>query len=162
MKKFLIAILIAGFSSSVFAADKLGWYAGIGIGATYIEVDPFDDVALGAHVDVGYRHNAYLATEGFIGGVDLMDYDVTGYSAGISILPMVPVNENTDVFVSFTYAATTSNDWPDGEQNIEDGFGVAFGIMYHIDNIYVRGSLGTAFDQETESVGLGVDVGYKF
>ena len=162
MKKYLIAILITGFSSSVFATDKLGFYAGLGFSGAYFEADPFNDVSLGAHGELGYRHSPNLALEGSIGGSELMDLDSTAYSVAISVLPMVPVGEDTDAFIRFTYAITTSSDWPESNQHIEDGFGVGIGFMHHIDRVYMRASLGTAFNDEVEGVGINLGIGFKF
>jgi len=162
MKNFLIALLITGFSSGAFAADKLGLYTGIGLTAAYVEADPRDATVLGAHIDVGYRHNPYLATEVSFGVSEATKSDVTGYSIGFSVLPMLPLNEDTDIFLSFNYGVVTSNDFLDFDGEIEDGFGVGIGFMHHMNNIYVRGNLATAFDDGTESVGLGLDIGFKF
>ena len=157
-----ILVLLMMVSSTAFAADKLGPYAGLGVGVSYVEVDPRDRTVVGAHLDLGYRYTAYLATEGSIGISEARNSDVTAYSAAISVLPMLPVSEDMDIFLAFSYSVATSNDFLEVDRDIEDGFGVGIGFIHHMDNIYVRGRVSTPFSDAADAVGVGLDLGFKF
>jgi len=162
MKEFIIAALMMLTSAGVMAGDRLGGYGGIGLSTAYIEYDGIDvnDGAAGISAHGGYRYNEYLAVEGSLGVFDYKDW-VWGpiYSAGISVMPMLPISENLDGFLSFDYSVSGSDDYIG---NIGDGFGVGIGLMHHFGDMYVRGSIGTTLEEEVTVLGLGVDIGWHF
>ncbi len=149
-------------SAGVLADEKLGGYGGIGLSASYLEFDStgFDDMAAGVSLHAGYRYNPYLAVEGTLLAGEYDDWEGGPfYGAGISIMPMLPISEDLDGFLSFDYAVTGSDDYIG---NIVDGFGVSIGFVHHFGDMYVRSSVGTQLEDEATVLGLGVDIGWHF
>ncbi len=166
MKKLLTAILITTASSVAFADDhKKGGYGGFGVGATYVELDygGTNDVAYGADVFGGYRFNPYIAAEVSIGGFKYDDFDAKGAGISVSVLPIAPISDTLDAYLSFDYSLVyLDNYWG----NVVDGFGVGAGMMWHNESMFVRWGISTALDgsdgPSTASIGAGVSVAFKF
>ena len=167
MYKIMIATLSLLVSMSATAELKdytkghEGPYAGIAVGATYVEVDGLDinDTVLSAGIFGGYRINSYIAAEISAAGYKYKDWDVKGISIGLSVLPIIPINDSLDGFMSLTYGIAAPSDY-DG--NIVDGFGLGVGFMWHTDELFVRTEIGTGIEDGFSSVGIGLGVGFKF
>lgn len=193
MKKLSIAVLIAVSSNMAIADDHaIGPYIGLGTSVSQIESDVVDFDTWGAHVFGGYRVHENFAVEVYVGQERLDDSDegihLSGNATqvGLSILPILPVTNNLDIFASLGYSYGTatvraashdeigyfSEGSPDGWTSSDvfyvdatesnSGWPISVGVSYHFDMVFLRGSIGTLADEFGDIVTGSVDIGFEF
>ncbi len=190
MKCVLIFLAIMSASAGVLA-DKLGPYAGIGVNATYNNQHSEEyngnwgkgnTHAVGLYG--GYRFNQYLAAEIglsyqkekydklFIGVVqENVDVEGDGLVGSLSILPMIPINDSLDVYLSLGYLIKDiayvyhyPHDPRKFRENlVRDAFTLGAGLMwYDSESLYVKVGVETMTGEEDAVFGVRASMGLKF
>lgn len=193
MKLVITFLAIMGASAGVLA-EKLGPYAGIGVNATYNNQHSEEyngnwgkGNTQAVSLYGGYRFNQYLAAEIglshqkekydmlWISVVqDNIDVKGDGLVASLSILPMIPINENLDAYLSlgysikaihydFYYPGTEEIDPIFDETLNRDAFTLGAGLMWHgTGSLYGKVGVETKTGEEDDVLGINASIGLKF
>ena len=172
MNKFLIALLIAGFSSTAMAQ----MYVGGGVHGVVVEEGSEADFVKGMQAYVGYQVAPHLLVEMGIGATKANDTNVDTQYGRLSFVPFVDVTEKTRLYGRVSYVVSTSNDWDsnfeneltdpisasshlDGEGDYRDGFMVSVGAFYEIaDQWKVRVGVGTKINDHVDNFGASIGI----
>lgn len=155
-------------------SSHLGPYMGIGLSVLNYDDDNVDFTGNGSSVFGGYRFHPYVAVEIGVGnssfddnheGTDV-DYMASGFS--LTILPMIPINNEWEAYMAFGYGYGTAIVEAEGPNGVrsdlesEDGATIGAGLQWHSDNIFIRGNVGSTMDDFGDLVAYGISVGVEF
>ncbi len=182
-------MLIAAMSvSSGALADKLGPYVGVGISANYhnsysaaYNASQGEGDSKGISLHGGYRFNQYLAAEIelgyekakfddlYVGSAEAFyDFEGDALVGSLSILPMMPINENLDAYLSLGYSIRYLDEveYDDFTLDVDaarDGFTLGAGFMWHAnESLYGKVGVKTMTGDDNANFGINASIGFKF
>lgn len=147
IRNFLVAVTLAGASTSAIAEDNNRFYAGSGAGLYYVDFDDldFDESAPTLRVFGGYEFNQHLSVE--LGFTNLFessdsvlgaDIDIDGTAWDLRVQPTLPINDQFSAFgivgwtqyefdVSVSLGPVSASD-DDTESDLMYGLGAAWNL----------------------------------
>lgn len=156
-------------------SSHLGPYMGIGLSVVNYDDDNVDFTGNGSTVFGGYRFHPYVAVEIGVGTLSVddsdkrVDLDAMGSGISLTILPMIPINNEWEAYMAFGYGYGTAvvvaeDNWGDRlvELESDDGTTIGAGLQWHSDNIFIRGNVASTMDDFGDSVTYGISVGVEF
>lgn len=175
MKKLILVAAVSLFSVGAMADDDGGAYMGLGASISHYDANHFELDSWGYHVFGGYKFNPYVAVELDITQVRLDDSDNgidfygDGSGIGISILPMYPLTDNLDGYLSLGYSygtvvvAASDGNVAIGGVDSDSGWAAGAGLMWHVtDDVFLRAGVGSPTEDFGDSITTAIDIGFKF
>lgn len=144
-----LAILALAASGSASAAEKTGFYAGVGLGQASLELDSgvnFDNDDTGFKLFGGYAFNKFIAVEAAyldggapdqaLGGGQRLEIELTGIN--VSAVGTLPITEAFSAFgrlgfTSFDVDASNGNATASGG---DEEFAYGIGALYNINDAF--------------------------
>lgn len=175
MKHFLMAILLAGFSSTALAQ----MYVSGGVHGSFVEEGSETDFIKGAQASFGYRLSPHWLTEVGFGATKANETNAKTKYVRLSVMPTVDISPDTMLFGRVTFLISKSDDWNNFENALlvdpitgtaqafsegeyRDDFGVSVGAFHHInEKVFLRFGVGTTITNNADNVWSSIAVGYK-